>query len=824
MNKITKIILTILSVFSIILTGGSKVFADINDSNVVKSRYDDAYAVYDGPDRVHLFYAQRYLLNGVNAYCIEPGVAVDSTLYSSTSNLSISGLNSDTLRYVRMVAYYGYDYPNHQTRNYYLAAQEMMWEKISGRSVRWVSQLDVNGPEINVDNEKNEIQSLINNHTKTPSFNSSNIQVNVGETVTLTDTNNVLSNYDIYTTNNAIANISGNTITIKATDERTSGSVTLIRKNYTSQVQLIYYSGSNQKMINSGALDPVLSVVNVKSVGGSVSIEKLDSRTGTIFMGDATLKGATYGIYNENNQLVDTLISGEKEKSKDIPYGKYYVKELIASEGYELDSKTYELELNSNNEDSELKVYEDITKRDVTFFKVYASDKTGFLVGEKNVQFDIYLKSTNEKYTSFTTNEKGYAEVEMVYGTYIVKQVTSTKDYYKIDDFEITINKDSDDPYYQLMSNSEIKAKLKVIKIDSETGEIIKRSNIKFKIFDILNNKYVSQTITYPTPKTIDVFETDSSGVLITPYPLNSGRYLLEEVDQKIDGYLWNEQSEEFTIGENSELITDNEYGILFEVKFKNTAVKGKVDIIKLGEELEISNNSYTYKKINLEGVKIAIYANEHIYDHVGNLIYRKGKLVKELITNIDGEATLDDMYLGKYYLKEISTVDTHILDDKKYEFELNYIDQYTPIVSYSITLENYLPKGELVFSKVDISDSSPLPDTTIKIFTEDDIEIFTGVTNELGQIIIKDLPIGKFYILETDAPEGYNLNDEKMYFEIKENGEIVKATMTDDKIVVEVPNTLQNDNLVLEISLGIITLIGIGMIIYANKNINKKK
>ena len=41
-----------------------------------------------------------------------------------------------------------------------------------------------------------------------------------------------------------------------------------------------------------------------------------------------------------------------------------------------------------------------------------------------------------------------------------------------------------------------------------------------------------------------------ADGEFVTAYPLHSGTYRLEEVDHKVDGYLWNKVSHEFTIGE----------------------------------------------------------------------------------------------------------------------------------------------------------------------------------------------------------------------------------------------------------------------------------
>ena len=144
-------------------------------------------------------------------------------------------------------------------------------------------------------------------------------------------------------------------------------------------------------------------------------------------------------------------------------------------------------------------------------------------------------------------------------------------------------------------------------------------------------------------------------------------------------------------------------------------------------------------------------------------------------------------------------------LDDK---------NSYDPMKDKKIT-------GSLDFTKLDFSTDETLPNTLIQIYNEKDELVFEGRTDENGKIIIDELTYGKYYILEKEAPEGYELNPDRMYFEIKEDGEIVKSVMKDHQIV-RVPNTEATDYKDLLISGISLMIIGTGVIIYGKKK--KKK
>ena len=763
--------------------------------------------------------------DGSFVYCIEPGTPVsDGAVYPGQDfdQSYVGQMTQEQWRRITLLAYYGYGYGNHTDIHWYTVTQYLIWQTVPhGYDIYFTDSL--NGNRITkYTNEINELNRLVEEHNISPNITNDTIDMVIGDTVELTDSNNVLNKFEVVDTDNVSVSISGNTLSITANDVG-DGSVTISKrdKNY-SHPAIIYYHPTSQDLMMRGAYDPIDVNLKIEIVGGKVSVKKVDMDTGLgIAQGDATLDGAVYGIYDLEGNRVGEVISkgGEYVTSDYLPsLGTFFLKEEKSSTGYELNETKYFFNITKDDLYPEVDVTEKVIERDLKIFKVYASDETGFLTGEPNVTFDIYLKSSGEKVTSITTDENGYATATLPYGTYTVRQATTTEDHEMVEDFEIVVNEYSEDPIYKLLANAEITARLKVIKIDSETGNTIPVAGIKFKIFDVENNEYVCQV----TDKEQCVFETNDEGILLTPLPLESGTYRLEEQDQKLDGYLWNEEALTFAIGDDSTLINDDVFGAIVEVEFENTQVKGKVEINKTGEELIIEDDSYHYEKIKLEGAEFELRANEDIIVG-GKTYYKKGELVTILVTDKDGYASIDNLPLGKYTLKEIKSANNNVLDPNTYEFELVYEDQYTEVVYKTFTIDNKYPKGELEFTKTDLVTGDPLPDTKIEIFTEDGVKVFEGRTDENGKIIITDLPVGKYFILESDAPDGYILNEEKMWFSITENGEIVKADMTNEKIV-EVPNTLQEKDILIEIISATLLLSGIGIIIYAKKKSKNRK
>lgn len=821
MKKINKCLLMVVGAFITLICGTQNVFASTLN-------YDFSGYYYERSDNGANYSSwklENYYVDGNVAFCIEPGIPEGNPMIPG--GWENTGLSNDIKQRMLLIAYYGYQYNGHQTQGYRAATQALLWETILGGNTRvtYSTARYGKGTVYDVSYERSVIENLVAHHYDKPSFNGTTITSQVGTPVTLTDTNNVLSNYQVYASNNANVSIDGNKLTITPTE---IGNVTLtfVKKQVYSRSYLIYYGDGIQNMLSGGNVDPVYFSVNLKALGGRVEINKVDSSTMTSTpSGEAILEGAVYGIYDRSGNLIQKLTTNKDGYaiSDYLPYfGNYTLKELSPSKGYQLSKEVIPFDSTKDSMLTYVKAKEDVITRDFDFTKIYSSDKTGIMTPEANIKFGIYDKD-NKLVVEKVSNSDGKIFVTLPYGSYTLKQLSSTHNFEKMEDFKFEV-REMGSKINKVFGNAEITAKLKVVKVDSETNKIIERANIKFKIYDLDRKEYVSQTITYPTATTIDVFETDSNGVLITPYALKSGNYLLEEVDQVIDKYLWNKESVEFTVGEDAELYVDKDYGVLVTVKFANTQVKGEVDITKYGEELVIEDGTYHYEEIKLDGVVYELYASEDIISGDGTLVYKKNELIGTYETK-DGYLKVSDLFLGKYYFLEKSTVGNHVLDTAKHEFELKYKDQYTPVVSLNFTYKNYLKKSTLDFTKTDLVTGEPLPNTKIQIFTNNDGEerqlVFEGYTDESGKIVIDDLFVSKFVLYEVEAPESYILNPEPMEFEIKENGEIIKADMTNEKIV-EVPSTgLSYINYEVIASL-ILIVSGLGLTFYGIKKSKK--
>lgn len=297
---------------------------------------------------------------------------------------------------------------------------------------------------------------------------------------------------------------------------------------------------------------------------------------------------------------------------------------------------------------------------------------------------------------TITTGANGYARTKALpYGTYWVEQTDGSETSFRIEKFAVSIT-EHEETYLFPIFNEDVHAKLKIIKVDSETGKTIPYAGISFKIKNKQTGEYVTMSDGKPTPSQIDTFTTDSSGTVTLPGHLTYGTYQIVEVKAP-EGYYRNPEGVEFTVDASSIEQANggavNDYSDPIVVKFPDKPQKANLNITKLGEEVEIGeDNGPEYTTKPLRYVEFEIIAAEDIYTPDGTLRVEEGETVKKVMTDSSGKASVTGLYLGKYHIYERAIYDRHLhytyTEEQIEEIALRY-EEYL--------LENYSASTDVI-------------------------------------------------------------------------------------------------------------------------------
>lgn len=536
----------------------------------------------------------------------------------------------------------------------------------------------------------------------------------------------------------------------------------------------------------------------------TAEITKKDSENITA-QGDATLAGATYGLYHDGERVA-TYTTDENGHffTDEFVCGNYTLQELTPSQGYQLNDEIYKVGAEPQNYKVEvnpiaLDVTEDVVKGKVSIIKHSDDGTTGIETPENGAEFEIYLKNAgsyeNAKETErdyLITDENGFAETkELPYGTYTVHQTTGWKNTEYVEDFDVFISEDGK-TYPYIINDAVITANVRIVKKDAETGKVIPVSGIGFKVWSVDNEKYISQTVNYPSEETIDTFYTNETGTLMLPGELAYGNYELHEVKAPT-GYFLNEEPVPFTVDGKEKTV---------EVEKFDTAQKGMISVSKRGEifksvtasssayenmdgEYNETPTTYTpvFEESGLGGAEFEVIAAEDIYTADGTLRASAGEVVADIITDKDGNASTEPLYLGKYIVREKTAPYGYVLNDEAKEVELTYAGQEVSITDavnntfnndyqrVKISLAKFMEHDELF----DIGENDEYKKVTFGLYAAEDITAADGtiipedgfITQvSLGENMTADftekLPFSRYYVQEIATDEHYMLNGEK--------------------------------------------------------------
>ena len=822
-TRVTAIFLAVILIFGTMFTfpvsaaSGDKVtitfdFCYDSTGNIIKfqqTTVSDGYTVGTPGEELCKIFA-----DGKEAYCIEPG----HTLYSGdslTENASTvwKNLGSAKQKAINLALLYGKPGSGKSLSGTedqkWVATQLIVWEFVSGcrstangykcTNTKFIDGICAGGANPGVKNVYNTISKSLANYSTVPSFASAiaskaetyEMKYSDGKyTITLTDSNKILDEFDFKKTGGVSASVSGNKLTLTSTSPVNDALTFNCAKSMPNvgKAVLVPYGDTSLQDIITGVendADPVRAYFKVKTNAGKLKLVKT-SEDGNVANIEFTVKGDNY------SKTVKTNSKGEFELTDLVP-GTYTVTEQTPAKYAEQKLKTVKIE---SGKTATVTFNNVLKKWDLTVTKTDAETKSA--QGNAMLAGAVYGIYDNGKLVDkYTTDDNGsFTTSYYVCGdNWILKEIKPSEGYL-LDETEYHIGAEAKN--YTLENNSismavtedVIKGKISIIKHtdDGSTKIETPEKGAEFQV-------YLKSSGSYSKAKESerDILTCDKYGFAETK-ALPYGTYIVHQTKG------W----------DGTEFITDfdvfvNENGKTYKYLINNASLESYLKIVKTDSE--------TGKQISYSG------AGFQIYDPNGKLVTMK--YTYPTVTKIDTFYTNSDGYLitpealpyGKgYSVVEVQAPYGYILDSTPIYFDItaeNTTDE-NGVTIVKAEKKNAPQKGIItveksgeIFSNVTSSGEQEIiyqpeysvnglsgavfeiyadedittPDGTVR-YTKDTL-VDTITTDENGTATSKQLYLGKYRVVEAVAPYGTVLNKTENHIELTYAGQNEKLTNT---------------------------------------------
>jgi len=788
-------------------------------------------------------YKYRMYVDGDTAFCIQPGVPLHTgdTLKESSS-ATWNALSANQKKAVGLALLYGYQGNKSNLTGSddekWLATQTLVWEFVTGRrnatgsytqtgtdvyQLHFGSNYANSGAKAAYD----QIVALLKEHDTIPSFMSENKSAITKElsyssgkyTLTLTDSNGVLSDYTFSCSDSNVSiTKSGNKLTINSTNAIDgSARITATRNNVptvSTSAKLLAYGDANLQDVVTGVenADSVNAYINIETPTGTLALKKTSE--------DGVVSGIKFTITGNNFEKTVTTGSDGTISVEGMFPGTYTVTEASYDRYVEQKSQTVTV---IGGQTSTVSFSNVLKKFRVTVTKTDA--KTGVAQGDASFAGAVYgIYHNGDLVDSYTTDANGqFTTKYYICGTgWTIKEISPSEGYL-LDPTVYTVG--ADPKLYTIELNTTKNSvletvtmgKIRLIKhidkwdedIDPDeqdpggnTGIIEQpEAGAKFQI-------YLKSAKSYENAKDTerDILVTDSDGMALSK-DLPYGRYVVHQ----IEGMEGQSFAPDFTV-----FIRENEQ--TYSYILNNDSITGRVRIEK--------HDAETGKIIPLSGVGFKV-RDMSTGEFISQTVYYPNPVKHEVYyTSDEGWLMLpDELSYGDYELVEVETAYGYVLDSTPVPFKIDGEDAVVVVVK-----KNMPQKGKILISKTGevfysvsetegvyqpIYEVTGLAGATYDIIADEDIitgdgtlraakgDVVDTVTTTENGAESKLLYLGRYRIVERQAPEGMVLNGEEFLVELTYAGQEVEVTSTDlsvynerQKVAIDLLKSVETDKL----------------------------
>lgn len=778
----------------------------------------------------------KIFADGKEAYCIEPG----HTLYSGNT-LTEDGstvwknLGSAKQKAINLALLYGKPGSGKSLSGIedqkWIATQLIVWEFVSGcrstnegykcTNTKFIDGICAGGANPGVKSVYNAISKSLANYSIVPSFASAiaskaetyEMKYSDGKyTLTLTDSNSILSDFSFKTTGGMSVSVSGNRLTLTSTSTVNDAVTFNSAKSMpdVGKTVLVPYGDASLQDVITGVendADPIRAYFKVKTSSGNLKLVKT-SEDGNVANIEFTVKGDDY------SKTVKTNSKGEFELTDLVP-GKYTVTEHTPTEYAEQKSKTVNVESGKTATVSFSNV---LKKWNLTVTKTDAETKSA--QGDATLAGAVYGIYNNGKLVDKYTTDKNGSFTTSYYvcgDNWTLKEIEPSEGYL-LDETEYHIGAEA--KKYTLENNSVsigvtediLKGKIAIIKHTDDGSTKIETPEVgaEFQVYLKSSGSY-----TKAKESERDTLICDEYGFAETK-DLPYGTYTVHQTKG------WN--GTEF-IADFDVFISENNK--TYKYLINNASLESYVKIVKVDSE--------TGKQIPYAG------AGFQIYDPNDKLVtmtytYPEVTTIDTFYTNSDGYLiTPETLPYGKgYSVVEVQAPYGYVLDSTPIYFDITAENttEENGVTIVKTEKKNTPQKGTItvektgeIFSNVTSSGEKEivyqpeyslngLSGTVFEIYADEDITtpdgtvrvkedtlVDTVITGTNGKATSNEFYLGKYRVVEKTAPYGFVLNKTVNHIELTYSGQNEKVTntltsFTNDrqKVVIDLTKILEQD------------------------------